>query len=146
MAVDAILVYGTRLYSCDTVDGSYTEYADMKSIGTLPAPDSPEVDVTPLADSDDFRQFRLGLAVAGQFDAEQFYTKTRMTTIQTQYRTKRFWRIVFPDGANVGASSKVEFQGWLKQYSPPAAANADDPAIIKFTVKLTGKPTFTAGS
>ena len=145
MPVDAILVYGTRLYySADGV--SYTELTDMQAIGTPPSPDAPEVDVTPLADSSDYRQFALGLAVAGEMDCKQFYNKTRAAAIIALFRLNKYWKIIYPDNATPSLSSSTTFRGWLKQYMMPGAANPDDPAVIGFKIKLTGAPTFTAGS
>jgi hypothetical protein len=145
MPVDAILIYGIRLYS--SADGStYSEYADMRAMGAPPAPMGPEVDVTPLADSEDARQFRIGLLTFNECDFEEFYTKVRMARVVSEFRTNRYWKIVIPDGATVGASSYMTFRGWIKEYSTPTASNADDPATIKFKVKVTGGLTWVSGS
>lgn len=145
MPVDAILVYGVRLYfSADGVN--YTELFDMKSIGVPGMPDSPEVDVTPLADSEDFRQFRLGLAVAGEMECKQFWNKARFASLQAIYRTNAYWRMRFPDSTVVANQSKIEFRGWLKKLAPSPFDDPDAPVTSDFTVKLTGKPTFTAGT
>lgn len=144
-AVDAILVYGSRCYYSSDGGSTYTELADMKQIG-VPPTDTPDVDVTPLADSDDYRQFRLALSVAGELDCKQFFNKTRMSALQTLARTKLKWRIRVPDSATVANCSKIEFDGWLKipQLSP--LSDPDEPVTIDFKVKLTGKVTWTQGT
>lgn len=145
MAVDAILVYGTRLYY--SLDGvSYTEFTDLREVEAPGTPEAPEVDITPLADSSDYRQFRLGLSVAGEFTFRQYYKKSRLTTLISLFRTSIYWRLIYPDNATPANASKVEFVGYVKRWAPPAATNPDDPAVIEGTVKLTGAPTFTEGS
>jgi hypothetical protein len=142
MPVDAILVYGTRIYeSADNV--TYNELADMREL-TIPAPDEPDTDVTPLADSDDARQFRLALTVAGELDCKQYFTAARMTNLQTKKRTLRYWRVRFPDSPVVANQSKLEFRGWLKTPTRSPATNPDDPITIDFKIKISGAVTFTA--
>lgn len=145
MPVDAILVYGTRVWdSTDNV--TYTEFTDCASISAIGSPSAPEIDVTPLADSADFRQFKAGLSVSGEFTVRQYFTKARMSRVIAAYRTTKYWRVTFPDHATPASASRVVSQGFIKNWKPPEANNPDDPAVIEFTVKLTGAPTFTEAS
>lgn len=145
MAVDAILVYGTRLW--DSADGvTFTEYVDCQSLGAPGSPTSPEVDVTPLADSADFRQFRIGLATAGEFTVRQYFTKARMTRVLAAFRVSKTWRITYPDHPTPASASRVVCLGYVKAYTAPPAPQPDEPAVIEFTVRLTGAPTFTEAS
>lgn len=144
-AVDAILVYGSRVYFSSDGGSNYNELADMKQIG-VPPTDTPDVDVTPLADSDNFRQFRLGLSVAGELDLKQFFNKTRMSTLQGLARQKLKWRIRVPDSATVANCSKIEFDGWLKWSQLSPLSDPDEPITIDFKVKLAGAITWTQGT
>lgn len=145
MPVSAILVYGTRVW--DSTDGvTYTEFADCQSIAAPGSPQVPEVDVTPLADSADYRQFLAGLAVAGEFTVRQYFTKARMSRVIAAYRTVKYWRVTYPDHATPASASRIVCQGFIKAWVPPAAPNPDEPAVLEFTVKLTGAPTFTEAS
>lgn len=144
MAVDAILTNGTRFYySSDGV--TYTELSDMKEL-TVPSPDEPDVDVTPLVANDDAREFRLALQVAGELDGKQFFTKTRFAALVAIKRTNLYWRLRFPDTTTVANQSKLEWRGWLKTPTRSPATNPDDPITIDFKVKVTGLVTFTAGT
>lgn len=143
--VDAILVYGSRLYY--GTDGvNYTEFADMKSIGTPGNPKAPEVDVTPLADSADFRQFRLGLSKAGEMLCKQFFNSTRHATLDGIKRTKLYWRVRLPTSTTVANCAKLEFQGWLADLAISDLSDPDVPITSDWRVVLTGAVTFTAGS
>lgn len=142
---DAILVYGARLYYSSDGGSNYNELADMKSIG-VPATDTPDVDVTPLADSDDFRQFRLALSVAGEMDCKQFFNKTRFAALDTLKRQRLKWRLRVPDSATVANQSKLEWDGWLKAPTLDPFTDPDEPVLISFKVKTTGKITYTQGS
>lgn len=146
MASDAVLVNGVRFFLSTNGGASYTELVDMKSIGVPGSPDSPEVDVTPLADNSDFRQFRLGLANAGECEAKQFYKALRFQTLDAQYRKKNFWKIQYPDGSTPSSGSTDVFEGWLKMLGKSALDDPDNPITLDFKIKLTGKPVFTPGT
>jgi hypothetical protein len=145
MAVDAILVYGTRLY--DSPDGTtWTEYPDLRELESPGSPDAPDVDVTPLADTTDYRQFRIGLAVAGEFTVRQYFKKDRMSRVITAYRVQKQFRVTYPDHATPASASRVICTGYIKRFKPPPAPNGDEPAVIEFTVKITGGITYTEAS
>lgn len=149
MAVTASLVYGARIY-WDTDSGYATaaELADMKSVGSPGASERPDVDVTPLYDTEDARQFSQGLATYGECEFVQFWTKTRMTALQTPYkaRTQLYWRITFPDNAVVANRSKTEFRGRISKLTTSPFDDPDAVITILWTVKISGETTFTAGS
>lgn len=146
MAADAILMYGTRLYDSPT-GAVYTEYSAMKSVGSAGSPDAPDVDITPLADAtNDFREFRQGLAVAGECTCVQYYSKARMARVIAAFRLFKYWKIIFPDHATPSLASNLVFAGRIKKYTTPKADDPDDKAMIEFTIKISGGLTFTQGS
>ena len=148
MSVDAILAYGARLYYSE--DGiSYTELVDMKSIGPPPHGERPDVDVTPLADSVAARQFRQGLATAGECAYKQFYNKTRLALLAGYFanNTILYWRLRVPDNAVVNNTSRVDWIGRIKKLDTLEEIDDVDKALlIPWTVKITGAVTFTQGS
>ena len=147
MAVDAILTYGVKLYySTDNV--SFTVLSDMKQIGAAGSPERPDADVTPLDPSDLYREFKQGLATSGECECMQFYNKTRMTLLDGYFsaNTILYWRIVLPDATLEANRSKVQFAARIKRLTTSTFDDPDKPVTIDFNLKISGKPTFTAGS
>lgn len=147
MPTDVTLVNDIRLYlSTDGV--TYSELVDMSTIGAAGSPERPDVDVTPLSGSDSFRQFRQGLATAGECQCMQHWNKTRHALLDGYFsnNTSLYWRVVLPDATLVANRSKIEFQGRLKKLTTSEHDDPDKKILIDFTIKLTGKPTFTPGA
>jgi hypothetical protein len=127
-----------------STDGTtYNELVDIRTMGEPGNADAPDVDVTPLAPTGDYREFKSGLLVAGDFTFEQFYTADRFSTLYARLRLTTYWRLTFPD---LTTPSKLEFQGTLKKCNIGAMGNPDDPLVVSCSIKISGEPTFTAGS
>lgn len=146
MATTAYLAYGSLLYWSTDTGNTYNELADIKEMGSPGDPDSPEVDITPLANGLSVREFKAGLATMGTFQFKQFWTKTRLAALLTQYRVGVLWKVIFPDNATPSSASNFVFAGYLKKCTTEGGDNPDSPLLISCEVKLTGTRVFTAGS
>lgn len=143
-----LLVNGSRLYA-DLAGGStYAEIADCKEIGSPGAPEAPEVDVTALYRTTEYREFARGLLVAGEFSFKQFMTKARFEALKDarDAKTAVAWRVCLPDNATPASASRFEYPGYIKKLTIDPLTNPDDPILIDCVVKITGAVTFTEGS
>lgn len=132
-----MLVRGMRVYSAAIGSGTYSEYADLATIGAAGTPEAPDVDVTPVYDTVDARRFVPGLSNGGEFEFEQRADSSgaRYNALQTDFRVLKNWRVTLPSPS----TNKVEFQGYIKKLQPPTVVgNVDDQATIKVTVKVDG--------
>lgn len=142
MAVTAFLAKGTRLYM--SPDGvTYTELVDLKQLGEPGNADAPDVDVTPLNPTTNYREYLVGMLTSSDFTFQQYFTATRFNALYARLRLNTYWRIVLPD---LTTGSKLEFQAKLKKCSLTGLGNPDDPLLIDSSMKISGEPTFTAGS
>jgi predicted secreted protein len=124
--------------------GSPLTYTDVANVATITPPQLTRdtVDVDTLDPADGYKQFLTGLKDGGEvgitlnFDPED----TGQTSIYNAFEndTPGNYKITFPDGSN------WTFSGLLTAYEPQDVAAADV-VQVQVTIKVSGKPTFTAG-
>lgn len=146
MPVDALLANGTRFYFSTNGGSTYSELVDLKELGSPGEPEGPEVDVTPLAPTANYREFRIGLLKSGTITFKQFYNKARYTTLAALLRIQYDWKYVFPDNAVPASASNLTFKGYLKKLTVDPVSDPDDKILIMGEVTITGAITFTQGS
>lgn len=136
MAVDAVLGYGTKLYyGSDGV--SYTELTDLEEIGEPGDGDVEQVEATPLTLTSNAKEFLNGAEDPGEFQFQQKYNKTRLTTLMALKATKKYFKVTYAD------TSTVTFQANVRKVTPPSGRKAQV-QLITVRVKITGPVTFTA--
>lgn len=142
-----ILSYGLLLkYSAAGV--TYTDIEDLDEIGDPGSLSAPDVDVTPLAPTDDVRVYRKGLKVGGDFTFSQFYSKTRMAALMAirDAGTDYYWKLILPDATSENNRSYMIWTGPLKTVTIRGVGDPDDPLVIVCTGKVNSDPAFTQGS
>lgn len=146
-AGEGILAYKILLkYSADGV--TYTDLEDLDEIGEPGALTTPDVDVTPLAPTDDVRVYKKGLKTGGDFTFAQFYSKTRLATLITirDAGTDHYWKLIFPDATAENNRSYMVWTGPLKTVTVRGVGDPDDPLVIACSGKVNSDPAFTQGS
>jgi len=98
-------------------------------------------DVTTLDTVDGYRKFIPGFVDGGEVSAEGYMSDTgssEATIIELVGGSEQECEIAFPSGA------KWEFDGIVTGFS--TSASLEDPVSFSITIKVSGKPTFTAGA
>lgn len=117
------------------ISGTYTDIAEVVSIG---GPDITvgDVDVTHLQSANAAKEFIAGLLDGGAVTMEANFTAAQYNTLYGFARSTKSWRITLSNG------SKFDFSGhWnaLGMQNP-----LEEEVQMPFTIKVTGKPTFTS--
>lgn len=136
----AILGYGSDV-GTSTTQGSFTSVGTLLEI-TPPNISVTEVDITHLASTSAFREFMSGLGNGGSVVFKIQFVKANMTTLYGYIRTTRWWQVTYSDLAST--ASTWQCQGFISSIT--GAMPMDDDVTADFTIKLTGKPVYTAGT
>lgn len=137
----AIIGNGTTLGYTNTTTATaatfYTTVSELFNVG-FPTSEADEVEVTHYTSDNDWKEYAGGTySDGGTVDFEANYVKTTVTALAALGTTKRNWKITLPD------SSIWVFPGYLKTLGGDNPNQ--DKTTIKGTIRLTGKPNFTAG-
>lgn len=120
------------------VGTEYTAFAEVTEI-SLPELARDSIDLTHLSSPDGYREFKPGLADAGEAGivynlipglADDAVIRAHLAT-----RAVETWRVVFPNGA------KLEFRGFATAHG--GAVPMDDKMTGSATFKVSGKPSLT---
>jgi len=145
MAADATKGYGAVLYYGDssTVAGSttWTAVAQVRDI-TLPTVEADDIDVTNQDSTGGAREYIPGLIEGGECEFELLFKKSAVTAVYALLATQKGWRVTVNDHAT--ADSKWEFDGYVKSFG--GEIPLEDPVMCSVTIKVTGKPAFTASA
>lgn len=99
------------------------------------------IDVSTLDSVDGYREYVAGFVDGGEVSAEGFLSNagtSESTIIGLVGGAEQECEITFPNGA------EWAFDGIVTGFS--TSAGNDDPVSFSITIKVTGKPTFTAGT
>lgn len=94
------------------------------------------IETTHLASSNAFKEFLPGLGDGGELSFTINYIKAQMTSLYALARTVSAFTLTLSDGSTLTGSGFFTSLG--------LAAPEDDRITQDVTVKITGKPTFTA--
>ncbi|MEP9401859.1 phage tail tube protein [Sphingomonas silueang] len=120
------------------VGSVYTPFAEVTEL-TLPELSRDSVDLTHMTSPDGYREFKPGLADAGEVGivynlipgvADDAVIRTHLGT-----RVVEAWRVTFPNGA------KLDFRGFATAHG--GAVPMEDKMTGTATFKVSGKPTLT---
>jgi predicted secreted protein len=142
MATQAIFALGTLLKIGDGGGPeTFTTIAEVMSISG-PGLTSDTIDVTSHSSTGGFREFIMGLSDGGEVTFTINYNPTQATHNATTgllrdyiNRTRRNFKIVFPDGS----STTWSFTGVVTGFSMSAPTDAQLSADV--TIKVSGAPT-----
>ena len=140
-ASSAIIGKGTTLGYTSTTTATaatfYTSVTELFDVG-WPEEENQEAEVTHYTSDDDRLEFVGGWWGPQEVEFEANYVKAGCTAMAALGTTKRNWKITLPD------SSIWVFPGWLKKLG--GAIPNQDKVTVKGTIRLTGKPNFTAST
>ena len=82
----------------------------------------------------------------GDLNVKCRFDETAFESVSNAFwRTNYYWRVQYPDSTPITNGSRVDFQGYVRTYTPPAAE--DDATVdFDFNIKINTMPTFTAGT
>lgn len=135
----ATVGYGSTL-AFSLLGTTYTDIAQTVDL-TGPEPEVGEVGITNNDSPDNTKEYIPGMIEPGEIEFEVVYTKTQAAALYALFGDGNvyFWRETYPDG------SKWEFKGFLNAFGTEAPT--EDEAIRNTVgIKVTNKPTFTAGA
>lgn len=144
MAEDAgVIGYGATIGYGDTLDGSYSDLADVTDI-VPPKIEVNKVDKTTHSSASYAREMHPGLITAGEATFKLLFDRANETTLYGLIRTTKYWRIQFPLETGETTASKYRCAGFICGIQP--AVPIDDKMETEVTICWTGKPVFTSGS
>ncbi|OGG44113.1 MAG: hypothetical protein A3F84_27775 [Candidatus Handelsmanbacteria bacterium RIFCSPLOWO2_12_FULL_64_10] len=130
--------YATFLYYGTAGMAATTEITNVKSI-SIGGVSVGSVDTTVLQATNAAKTFLSGLIDGGEITFTIQFDGTQYATLYGFLRTTKSWQVTFPDtGAATFASD-----GFITNISVPTLQNEDE-IVYDITVKLTGKPVWTA--
>lgn len=133
---EGIIGYGTTLGYSDTSSGTFTPAMEVINVDG-PNMSAGDADFTHMASPDGFKEFKSGTVDPGQITVSGNYVGDDISTLHGLWRTKKYWKITYPDGATWVSA------GYLKEVQTKSEL---DKLSVDITIKLSGKPTFTKGS
>ena len=132
----------------ETPPGSYTAFGQLMDV-QLPNYDVKEIKATSLNQADRFDRFKPSFVNAGECQFTIHFAKANFNTVITDIAagTEKWFKIEIPEPDDATHMSKFEFHGFWKS-APIEVPNSDsgDGITVKITVKVNGKPQFTAYS
>ncbi len=133
-------------FSCDltfdtTYGGTYAAVGTIQSI-TPPKMSANSVKTTNLKSTSAFHTYMAGFIDAGEATIKMDFDKTATGALNTKFiaRTLASWKITASD-----SGSTIVFDGFIKDLQMFDVPE-DDRLTGEMTIKVSGKPTFTAGS
>lgn len=105
------------------------------------------IDVTTLDSADGYREYMAWLKDGGEVSAEGYMDEKGTDESETAAlvgETEQDCVIQFPKGTNATAGPKWEFKGIVTGFG--TNVELEDPLGFSITIKVSGKPTFTAGT
>jgi hypothetical protein len=135
---------GTKFYY--DLDGTppYTELADVKSIS------GPEITVEikerpKLALTDGYKEYCAGFKDGGEISLTLYFTKAQYALVKdTLFAELYYYKVEFPLVDSETTNSILVARGILRKVG--LEIPEDDFITVPVAIKVTGKPTFTAGS
>lgn len=138
----------TSKISYSSTGSSYTDITDCRLI-TPPNMEVGDVDTTHLESASAAKEYIAGWLEGGEVPFEIHFHKTQFDTIRTIFtgRTTYYWKITLPLISGESTPSSFVIQGHVKSFGfSEISSDSDDTLRVPITVKVTGLPTFTAGS
>jgi len=139
--------YTTKLYyDADGAD-PYTELTDLIEC-TPPNTTSGDCETTHLSSAGAAREYIAGWIEGGVVPFAGYFAKTQFTQLRTMLTGRLTWyfRITLPLLSTETTPSKVECQGHVHSIAFDQVTIDDNAIRCPFEMKVTGLPTFTAGS
>lgn len=142
-ATSAIPGFGSTLAHCDTIDGSYTDLAEVIEI--TPQPESGGAAQAGHLNSDDGYEEHIGTGkiTTGTISATLNFIEAEFATLRALLSVAHFWKITYNDGHT---SRGTLVMGGILTECSQGALDDEDRVTLELEIQPTGKPVFTAGS
>ncbi|RZJ44971.1 MAG: hypothetical protein EON87_08645 [Brevundimonas sp.] len=136
----AIKGFGTLVEYITTLPSTYGTIGELVAV-TPPSKTRDTIDVTHMASPDGYREFIAALRDGGEASLTFNYTKAGFTVLTTIFDSDalKTFRITLPD------ASTFVFDGLLTE-APLDNVEVDGKVAMSATIKVSGKPVFTAGA
>lgn len=128
-----------------------TAYSNLTSLGQILSITGPNISITSvetthLGSTNAAKEFIPGFADGGTISVRMNFVKGNTTTLYGYYRTMKGIMIMFNDSSDAVTTtgSRWTFDGFFTEFNNEVPA--DDRITADVTVKVTGKPAYTAGS
>ncbi len=129
----AVIGAGSKLQV--SISSSLTDVAEVVSING-PQITFTDVDITNLQSANVFKEFMAGFGDGGTVVLDCNFTAAQMTTLYGMVRVTQVWRVLFSN------ASKWDFSGYINAISTDIPL--DEEINMPISIKVTGKPTYTA--
>jgi hypothetical protein len=134
--------FGTKIGYSLTSGGALTDIAEVVSI-TPPKYEVTDIESTHMQSTNKWKTYQAGLKEGGETEVTIHFDKVLYATLHgTLFGVDYFYGITFNDG--VSAGSVLKFPGYLKSVGP--TVEIDGLTTVTLTIKVSGEPTFTAGT
>ncbi len=136
-----IIGYGFEFAMSTDGGTTYVTVGEVEDI-TAPGVKVKDVDISYIQMSTPYRIFQPGLADAEEATFKLIFQHTKYATLLTNVRVMNMWKITFSDLGT--AASTLVFTGYINGMKTPVPM--DDKVTVDVTIKISGKPVFTAGT
>jgi hypothetical protein len=137
--------YGSKIYMATITMpagtiGTYTAIAQTKDLKG-PEPEVGDIKITNNDSPNNTKEYAPGMIEPGEMSFEMVYTKTQATTLFAAFGDGNTYSFkeLYVDG------STTIFPGFIKKIGIETKTE-DEANMAHITIKLTGKPVFTAGT
>lgn len=128
--------FGTLLEYGDTADHAtattWTPIAEVKTI-TPPKVTAADINTTHLTSPDEHEESEPGMASSSDVELSIRYAVAATTTLYGFFRTKKAWRVRYPD------DSGWKFNGYIREYGDEEA-DGTDIVMTGLRIKPSSKP------
>jgi hypothetical protein len=128
--------YGTRLYY-GVPNAATTELEGITEL-TPPAIEVAEVETSHMTTADRTRTFKGGWRDPGSVSGKMHFDPSRYSALLALVGEAKGFKVELADG------SMIEFNGFIKSVGNPI--DREGLVSVEFTIRVSGKPTFTAGA
>lgn len=126
----------------------YERIGRVTDIGSF-TPEADEIEVTnndsPKDDQGAWKEYVSGLADGGEVEITLQFHKSDAASVWALFRKDKAFQVIFPDGGvSPSTGSRWEFAGFIKKFGNEV--EREKIVTTKLTIKVSGKPIFTAAS
>lgn len=137
--------YSAALSYATATNGTFTALADVRSVKP-PNIQIGSSETTHLGSANAAKEFIPGWIDAGDIGFTLYFDSAQFSTVYGLVRSSRYWKITFPlVGTQTTAATWVA-EGFLTSLDTAEMGIDDNAVTAPGTIKVTGKPTFTAAS
>jgi len=136
----------TLEYDIDNAGDDYVAVGDIIAV-TPPSISFGSAETTVLDSANAFKEYIASWGDGGDISFTIRFAKAQLAALYALVRVTYYWKIKFPLVGSESTESEWLAQGFITAIdTSEGSAESDDVFDVDVTIKVTGKPTFTAGS